>query len=226
MTADFTLWRTLAGWPASSSAGSPSSKRSPGRSTRPCTERRMSSSWAAIQARERPVSSRRRARRVSATPLWVRGYELERNVPFAAASELFSSLRSDGAPPLDDLLSGETVRGRDGVEPFRLFEAIHLCLADRGPVLFLVDDVQWLDELSLALVHYLIRAAAAAGEAGTFLVAGRPSSQLEKLTEAARSFRAGDGRHGRPRPTRTGGWHLAGALARARYRPASGGRDP
>ena len=77
------------------------------------------------------------------------------------------------------------------MEPLRLFEAIHLGLRDRGPVLVLVDDLQWLDELSLALVHYLIRAAIAAHEARAFVVSGRPSSQLEKLTKAARSFRGG-----------------------------------
>ena len=59
---------------------------------------------------------------VSATRIWVRGYELERNVPFAAASELFSSLRSDGATPLDDLLSGESrarPRGRGAASSVR-----------------------------------------------------------------------------------------------------------
>ena len=123
--------------------------------------------------------------------LWVRGYEPERNVPLAAASDLLGSLRSDGGgAALDDLLSGARSGGRDSLEPFRLFETVHLGLRNRSPALVLVDDVQWLDELSLALVNYLLRAAATSGEAHAFVVAGRPCRQLGELTDATRSLPA------------------------------------
>lgn len=122
--------------------------------------------------------------------VWVRGYELERNVPFAAASDLLSSLRSDNGAALDDLLSGATSGRRDSVEPLRLFEAVHLGLRDRSPALVLVDDLQWLDELSLALVHYLLRAAVTSADAHAFIVAARPCRQLGEIADATRSWPA------------------------------------
>ena len=45
------------------------------------------------------------------------------------------------------------------LEPVRVFEAAHRALRELEPALLVVDDLQWLDELSLALCHYLIRAA-------------------------------------------------------------------
>jgi predicted ATPase len=93
----------------------------------------------------------------------VTGYEPERQVPFAAASDL-----------LRDLAESEAGRGRLGallfeapeeesptLEPVRIFEAAHRALRSKGPALVLVDDVQWVDDLSLALCHYLVRAAGA-----------------------------------------------------------------
>ena len=40
-----------------------------------------------------------------------------------------------------------------------MFEAAHRALRELEPALLVVDDLQWLDELSLALCRYLIRAA-------------------------------------------------------------------
>mgnify|MGYP001561070765 CR=1 FL=1 len=43
----------------------------------------------------------------------------------------------------------------------RLFEAVHELLAEMtqgpAPLLVMLDDVQWLDEASAALLHYLAR---------------------------------------------------------------------
>jgi len=45
------------------------------------------------------------------------------------------------------------------LEPLRIFETAHRALRQVGRPLLLVDDLQWVDELSLALCHYLVRAA-------------------------------------------------------------------
>lgn len=73
-----------------------------------------------------------------------RGYELEQSVALSATRDLVVDL-----VPSDGL-------GMDlGLEPVRLFEMIHRQLqASRGAVL-VIDDLQWFDELSLALLHAL-----------------------------------------------------------------------
>ena len=67
------------------------------------------------------------------------------------------------------------------VEPVRLFEAAYRALAALGPVLVAVDDVQWVDEVSLGLLHYLIRAAEMAGLPLAFVAASRPSAAARSL---------------------------------------------
>jgi DNA-binding CsgD family transcriptional regulator len=94
------------------------------------------------------------------------GYEAERQVPLAAAMDLVRALDQVEALVLDTT---------SPLEPVRIFEAAHRALAAIGPAVFVVDDLQWLDDLSLALCHYLIRAAEAAGPAIALLVAARPS---------------------------------------------------
>ena len=45
-------------------------------------------------------------------------------------------------------------------EPIRLFEAAHRALTMRSAgSLIVVDDLQWVDDASIALLHYLLRAA-------------------------------------------------------------------
>lgn len=121
-------------------------------------------------------------------PLWVRGYELERAVPFAAASELLRAVRSDDGSTLDRLLAGPGEHRPATVEPLQVFEAVHLGLRNRGATLLLVDDVQWLDDRSLALAHYLIRAGRAGSDGRALVVAGRPSRPLTELADATRGL--------------------------------------
>src|SRR5204863_6436723 len=49
---------------------------------------------------------------------------------------------------------------------------------------FLVDDVQWIDELSLAICHYLVRAAHDRGESLALIAGGRPSGTSIALVES------------------------------------------
>jgi DNA-binding CsgD family transcriptional regulator len=71
------------------------------------------------------------------------------------------------------------------LEPIRVFEAAHRALSAAGPVLVIVDDLQWVDDLSLALLHYLVRAASASGDSLALIAAARPS---HKATSFAKSL--------------------------------------
>ncbi|MEO5577107.1 MAG: LuxR C-terminal-related transcriptional regulator [Gaiellaceae bacterium] len=99
------------------------------------------------------------------------GYEPERLVPLAAASDVLRAL-------VPDLAFGDP--DPRGFEPIRLFEAAHRAAVELGPALLVVDDVQWTDDLSLAFVHYLLRASASAGDL-RLLTAGRPAVRTHRL---------------------------------------------
>jgi hypothetical protein len=88
------------------------------------------------------------------------GYEPEARVPLAMDRGLLRRLAGVPGPggSVEALLFAPTLEAGP-VEPVRLFEAAHRALAALGPTLIAVDDVQWVDEVSLGLLHYLIRAA-------------------------------------------------------------------
>src|SRR5262249_41171118 len=58
--------------------------------------------------------------------------------------------------------------------------------------LVLVDDLQWVDELSLALCHYLMRAAGANAQPLALIAAGRPSPNVTSLADSLSHFLAPD----------------------------------
>jgi DNA-binding CsgD family transcriptional regulator len=93
----------------------------------------------------------------------------------AAVGDLLRHLaRSPGEGTILDRLvfRGPEHEDRD---PLRIFEAAHRALAAEGPILIVIDDLQWVDERSLALLHYLLRAAATTRQAVSVLAASRPS---------------------------------------------------
>src|SRR5438105_2523480 len=110
------------------------------------------------------------------------GYEPERQVPLAAASDFLRALVDTPAGRRLGVLLFDTARERSVLEPIRVFEAAHQALRTIAPALVLVDDVQWVDELSVALCHYLIRAAEATGEPLALVAAGRPSPNEASLS--------------------------------------------
>jgi DNA-binding CsgD family transcriptional regulator len=114
------------------------------------------------------------------------GYEPESEVPLAAASDLLRGL-ADAGPDghrLDGLLLGHADEENSPLEPVRIFEAAHRALRGAGPTLILVDDLQWVDELSLALCHYLVRAADANAQSLALFAAARPSPKVTSLSDS------------------------------------------
>jgi predicted ATPase len=121
---------------------------------------------------------------VAPQTLTVAGYEAERNVPLAAASGLLRVLaatRPHGVQ-LDRLLYGGREVGE--LEPLRLFEAAHRAFREMMPALLTVDDVQWVDELSIALCHYLARAASESEQRVAIFVASRPGGAGMSVVDA------------------------------------------
>lgn len=111
------------------------------------------------------------------------GYEPIQPVPLASLSELFRQLAKvpeDGAA-LEALVFGSPEHPTRDTLP--IFGATHRALSTFVPILFAVDDLQWVDERSLALLHYLLRAGEAARRSIVVVAAARPSA-------AAASFRA------------------------------------
>ena len=109
-------------------------------------------------------------------------YEPERGVPFALGQELVRTLAASSARARECLAPflapspGGGVLGGAG-----LFEATHRTLSLSEPLLLAVDDLQWADERSTALLHYLVRGAEAEGEGLAVILAGRSSRALRTM---------------------------------------------
>jgi predicted ATPase len=101
--------------------------------------------------------------------------EPERSVPLAAAASLLRTLI--GVPGhgarLEALLFGPEAAA--ALEPVRLFESAHRAFRTLKRPLLVVDDLQWMDELSYALCHYLIRAARDSRQGVAVFAATRPA---------------------------------------------------
>lgn len=110
------------------------------------------------------------------------GYETERQVPLAAARDLLEDL--DALP--SDLASA--------FEPIRIFEAAYRGLEATGPTILVIDDIQWVDERSLALCHYLIRASMTPQGALVLLAAGRPGEAMARFGTSIMAVLGGSGR--------------------------------
>lgn len=111
------------------------------------------------------------------------GYEPERQAPLAAAADMLRLLA--GATPaghgLGQLVFDASWGERSALEPVRVFEAARGALDVVGPALVFVDDLQWVDDLSLALCHYLVRAAETGGQPLSVIAVGRPSENATSL---------------------------------------------
>jgi hypothetical protein len=115
------------------------------------------------------------------------GFEPEAGIPLAAARELLETLKNlPGAGSiLRHLLEGGS---GTGVEPLRVFEAAHRSLEPLLPVMIQADDVHWADTTSLALLHYLVRAADAEGLCVVVVAAARSAPGPESFARSLRQL--------------------------------------
>jgi DNA-binding NarL/FixJ family response regulator len=121
------------------------------------------------------------------------GYEPESAVSLAAAWGLLRSLAVVGSRgrELEALIFSPGRPAESPLEPLRVFEATHRALDRVGPTVVFVDDLQWVDGLSLALLHFLLRAAAASGGGFAIIAAGRPSEPATSFTSSLEHMLAG-----------------------------------
>lgn len=113
----------------------------------------------------------------------LQGYESARDVPLATAATLLRTLSAapKSGERLDGILLGETDASQ-ALEKVRLFETAYRCLAELVPLTILVDDLQWTDQETLSLLHYLVTAAEGVQLPLLLLVAARPSSAASSWT--------------------------------------------
>jgi DNA-binding CsgD family transcriptional regulator len=112
------------------------------------------------------------------------GYEPERQVPLAAASGLLRALGD--VPGHGTQVEAVLFNASNAapLEPVRVFEAAHRAFRVFEPSSLVVDDLQWVDDLSLALCHYLIRAANESGQRLVVFAATRPGGSGVSLADA------------------------------------------
>ncbi len=113
--------------------------------------------------------------------LQAQGFEPERNVPLAAAGEMLRRLA-----PLDSWTTIDPVPASVPIEPIQIFERAARALGKLGPTILIFDDIQWGDELSVALCLYLLRAATSASQPLLLVVAGRDTAAIAAFEEAVR----------------------------------------
>lgn len=121
------------------------------------------------------------------------GYEPGREIPLGAAGGLLRRLSAveEVGPRLESLLFGEASGGAD-LETVRVFEAAFRCLEGVGPLAVVVDDLQWVDTETLALLHYLVAAARPSGLPLLLVYASRPAAEAQTLSAALRTLLDGD----------------------------------
>src|SRR5436305_8744754 len=122
------------------------------------------------------------SRNVRADRVAVSAYEPEMRLPFSLGHDLTRSLaRSSHAAGqiLDPLLAPEP--GGPRPDWSSVFEAAHRAAGVGDSLLITIDDFQWSDERSTALVHYLVRGAQADGDPLAPVVGGRRSVAMSAL---------------------------------------------
>ena len=113
----------------------------------------------------------------------VPGSQPERDVPLSAIRIQLSRLAGERTGTALRILLGPGAEAALPLEPIRLFEATHAALAGRTVVLA-VDDLQWVDSLTVALLHFLFRAAAAQRQALTLVAVSRPAPAAYAFADA------------------------------------------
>lgn len=119
----------------------------------------------------------------------VAGYEPEGDLPFAVGRELIAALMRSSLEAGAQLAPVmESTTREDPLAWMTVFEAAHRAVTAGPALVIALDDFQWADHQSRALLHYLIRGADAEDVSVAFLIAGRASfgvlgSSLQRLLE-------------------------------------------
>ena len=72
------------------------------------------------------------------------------------------------------------------IQPLHVLESVHRALAELGLVLLVVDDLHWVDDMSVALVHYVVRAAKSRQQPLVVVLASRPSAVAVSVLDSLR----------------------------------------
>lgn len=119
--------------------------------------------------------------------LRIAGRQPEQSIPLAASRDLLRVLATvpgDGGR-LQQLVFDPQPEEQD-LDRLRVLEAAHRCTSQLGPILLLADDLQWIDDPSRALLHYLVTAAGAVGLPLAVVLATRPSAVSVSLLDSLR----------------------------------------
>ncbi|HJW22211.1 MAG TPA: ATP-binding protein, partial [Candidatus Limnocylindrales bacterium] len=113
----------------------------------------------------------------------VAGFEPIESIPLAAMGHVIRRLATvpgHGAR-LEALVFGSSdPRGQTGLP---VFEAAHRAARELGPLVIAVDDLQWLDAQSLALLQYLVRAAETTRQPLAVIAASRPDGAAARFED-------------------------------------------
>lgn len=112
--------------------------------------------------------------RMSSRRFRLTGQEALQKVSLAAASHMLSMLA--GADVLE-------VPTYDGLGPIQIYERAWRQLSTEDTVVF-IDDLQWVDELSMGLIHYLISGSQSYDRALKLVIATRPGSDASAFVDA------------------------------------------
>lgn len=114
--------------------------------------------------------------------LRVTGYEPEQEIAFAAVRGLVRALADGSAEGrhLDALLFGTSAP----IEPLQVFESVRRALDHLDATLLLVDDLHWVDQSTVALLHYLVRSAEQEGLPMALVATARPSPAVRSMAES------------------------------------------
>lgn len=140
------------------------------------------------------------------------GFEPTASIPLAAAAELLRRLASvpGHGPRLGDLAFGE--RSHSPAAALQVFEAANRAIAAAGPLVVVVDDLQWVDPQSVALLHYLVNAAESAKRPLAVVAASRTSPTATSFADGVVKPRG----EGRGLSIEIGGLDLEAGVALAR----------
>jgi DNA-binding NarL/FixJ family response regulator len=123
----------------------------------------------------------------------VSAYEPEMRLPFSLGHDLIRALARSSHPAgriLGPMLAPEP--GGPRPDWTSVFEAAHRAAGVHDSLLITVDDFQWSDERSTALLHYLVRGAQADGDPLALVVGGRRSTAVSALVTSLERL-LGDG---------------------------------